>query len=264
MVHMFLVCLRPVAIDFFKDAGLKLDGMPQYNVFWGFIVQVTMVGTFAGDGFNPAGLLCSTQMSYKRIPKLLLLVGSIYMCAYGLKAAENKGYLERGFVRSNVVSALGSPPLCGINFKVEKKKKTCEMKLCGVVEALQGTCDANKNKGCCLKPEVFVMDEARHFFALTFIMRVFGPFMGITVPLWAGIVQAALRLLPSSISGVVSNPQPFLFKAVLTNNFEVLPYVIAGTVTGSVSAWLAATTVQMLAARLFAKKPAEAPKAKAD
>jgi len=38
------------------------------------------------------------------------------------------------------------------------------------------------------------------------------PFMGITVPLWAGIVQAALRLLPSSISGVVSNPQPFLFK----------------------------------------------------
>ena len=53
-------------------------------------------------------------------------------------------------------------------------------------------------------------------------------------------------------------------QAVLTNNFEVLPYVIAGTVTGSVSAWLAATTVQMLAARLFAKKPAEAPKAKAD
>ena len=34
------VCLRPTAIDFFKDAGLKLDGMPQYNVFWGFIVQV--------------------------------------------------------------------------------------------------------------------------------------------------------------------------------------------------------------------------------
>lgn len=38
------------------------------------------------------------------------------------------------------------------------------------------------------------------------------PFMGITVPLWAGVVQAGLRLLPSSISGVVSNPQPFLFK----------------------------------------------------
>jgi len=37
---------------------------------------------------------------------------------------------------------------------VEKKKKTCEMKLCGVVEALQGTCDSNKNKGCCVKPEV--------------------------------------------------------------------------------------------------------------
>lgn len=28
------------------------------------------------------------------------------------------------------------------------------MQLCGVVEALQGTCVANKNKGCCLKPEV--------------------------------------------------------------------------------------------------------------
>lgn len=28
------------------------------------------------------------------------------------------------------------------------------MKLCGVVEALQGSCVANKNKGCCVKPEV--------------------------------------------------------------------------------------------------------------
>jgi hypothetical protein len=50
-----------------------------------------MVGTFAGDGFNPSGLLMSTQMSYKRIPKMILLVASIYMCAYGLKAAESKG-----------------------------------------------------------------------------------------------------------------------------------------------------------------------------
>jgi hypothetical protein len=51
---------------------------------------------------------------------------------------------------------------------------------------------------------------------------------------------------------------------VLTDDFKVLPYVIAGTVAGSVAAWLAATTVQMLAARLFAKKPAEATKAKTE
>ena len=40
VVHMALVVMRPHAIDFFKDAGLKLDGMPQYNVLWGFIIQV--------------------------------------------------------------------------------------------------------------------------------------------------------------------------------------------------------------------------------
>ena len=168
------------------------------------------------------------------------------------------------------------------------------------------------------------------------------PFMGITVPLWAGLVQAALRLLPSSISGVVSNPQPFLFKvsvcvrarawaclvamraelargarkargrraltghgvprqpakvargrlmqaqaprwrhmsepgrraddrvhvdeqAVLTDDYRVVPYVVAGTAAGSLAAFLAATTIQVLAARIFAKKPADpAHKAKAD
>jgi len=75
-----------------------------------------MVGTFAGDGFNPSGLLCSTQMSYKRIPKMLLLVASIYMCAYGLKAAESKGIfafrcynaeLERMMWRGVQLRALG-------------------------------------------------------------------------------------------------------------------------------------------------------------
>lgn len=248
-VHFFLLVLRPTAIDFLKDAGLKLDGMPQYNIFWGFIVQITMVGTWAGDGFNPAGLLCSTQMGYKRLPKLILLVSSVYLCAYGIKNAESKGFVRRGFVKKTVVGALGSPPLCGVNMKVVEGK-TCEMKLCGVLEALQGTCEAGRNKGCCMKPEVYVMDEARHFFALSFIMRIFSPYMGFTIPLWAGIVQAALRLMPSCISGLVSNPQGILFRAILTGNYEVVPYVVAGTVAGSVGAFIAATTVQMLLARL--------------
>ena len=34
VVHMFVVCLRPYAVDFFKDQGVKLDGMPQYNIMW--------------------------------------------------------------------------------------------------------------------------------------------------------------------------------------------------------------------------------------
>jgi len=250
---MVMVVARPHAIDFAKDQGLKLDGMPQYNIFWGFIIQLCMVGTFAGDGFNPAGLLCSTPMGSKRISKLIIMVGAIYMIAYGLQTAEKQGYLERGFVKKNVVSALGSPAICGVNVKVDKK--TCEMKLCGVVEALQGTCDAKKGKGCCMKPEVFVMDEMRHFFALQFIMRVFGPYMGFTIPLWAAIVQAALRLSPSCITGLLSNPQPVLFKAVLTNDYKVLPYVAAATAGGGIAALIAATTVQIVASRLFGKKP---------
>ena len=48
--------------------------------------------------------------------------------------------------------------------------------------------------------------------------------------LWAGVVQAGLRLLPSCISGLGSNPQPAVFRAVLTGNYEVVPYVVAGTV----------------------------------
>ena len=39
-MHMILVVMRPTAIDFLKDAGLKLDGMPQYNVLWGCVIQV--------------------------------------------------------------------------------------------------------------------------------------------------------------------------------------------------------------------------------
>lgn len=54
-------------------------------------------------------------------------------------------------------------------------------------------------------------------------------------------------------------------QAVLTNDYKVVPYVVAGTVAGSVAAFVAASTVQMLAARLFAKKPAaQAQKSKAD
>ena len=68
--------------------------------------------------------------------------------------------------------------------------------------------------------------------------------------LWAGIVQAGLRLLPSCISGLGSNPQPAGFRAVLTGNYEVVPYVVAGTVIGSVAALIAATTVQTLLARM--------------
>ena len=59
--------------------------MPQYNVLWGFLVQITMVATWAGDGFNPSGLLCSTPMGYKRLPKIMLLVASIYLTAFGLQ-----------------------------------------------------------------------------------------------------------------------------------------------------------------------------------
>jgi len=253
IVHMVLVVARPHAIDLVKDNGLKLDGIGQYNIFWGFVIQLSMVATFGGDGFNPAALICTTPMGAKRISKLILLIGSIYMIAFGLKTAETQGYLNRGFVKKNIVSALGSPALCGVNVKVDKK--TCEMKLCGVVESLQGTCDAKKGKGCCMQPEVFVMDEMRHFFALQFIMRVFGPYMGMTVPLWAAIVQAALRLSPSSITGLVSNPQPVLFKAILTNDYKVMPYVAAATVGGGIAALIAATTVQMVASRLFATKP---------
>ena len=68
--------------------------------------------------------------------------------------------------------------------------------------------------------------------------------------LWAGIVQAGLRLLPSCISGLGSNPQPAVFRAVLTGNYEVVPYVVAGTVIGSVAALIAASTVQTLLARM--------------
>lgn len=46
-------------------------------------------------------------------------------------------------------------------FQVEKRKKTCQMQLCGVVEALQGTCTANKNKGCCVDPMVRTALAAR-------------------------------------------------------------------------------------------------------
>jgi len=79
--------------------------------------------------------------------------------------------------------------------------------------------------------------------------------MGMTVPLWAAIVQAALRLSPSSITGLLSNPQPVLFKAILTNDYKVMPYVAAATVGGGIAALIAATTVQMVAVRLFATKP---------
>ena len=37
---MVLVVARPHAIDFVKDNGLKLDGIGQYNIFWGFVIQV--------------------------------------------------------------------------------------------------------------------------------------------------------------------------------------------------------------------------------
>ena len=75
-----------MGIDYLKEFGVKLAGMPQYNVLWGFLVQITMVATWAGDGFNPSGLLCSTPMGYKRLPKIMLLVASIYLTAFGLQA----------------------------------------------------------------------------------------------------------------------------------------------------------------------------------
>ena len=60
---------------------------------------------------------------------------SIYLLAFGLKTAETQGYLERGFVKKNVVSALGSPPLCGVNVKVSAyiKKKSCVQKSGGCI-----------------------------------------------------------------------------------------------------------------------------------
>ena len=51
-----------------------------------------------------------------------------------------------------------------------------------------------------MKPEVYVMDEARHFFALSFIMRIFGPYMGFTVPLWAGTSLSLCVSLSLSLS----------------------------------------------------------------
>ena len=40
------------------------------------------------------------------------------MFSYDRMCSLRTGILERGFVKSNIVSALGSPPLCGVNIKV--------------------------------------------------------------------------------------------------------------------------------------------------
>ena len=98
------------------------------------------------------------------------------------------------------------------------------------------------------------MDEARHFFALQLFMRVFGPYMGFTVPFWAAVVQAGLRLLPSCITGLMSNPQPVLFKAVLTNDYSLVPYVVAGTAAGSIASLIAGQAIKVVQARVFPKK----------
>jgi hypothetical protein len=51
-----------------------------------------MVAMFAGFGFNPVGLICHNNMKFiNRIAKIMLLVASVYMLAFGLKMAEDKG-----------------------------------------------------------------------------------------------------------------------------------------------------------------------------
>ena len=57
-----------------------------------FSHQFTMVAMFAGFGFNPVGLICHNNMKFiNRIAKIMLLVASVYMLAFGLKMAEDKG-----------------------------------------------------------------------------------------------------------------------------------------------------------------------------
>ena len=47
---------------------------------------------------------------------------------------------------------------------------------CGFMDALAGTCESGKAKGCCIQPLHFVLDEARHLFVMQFVLRLVCPF----------------------------------------------------------------------------------------
>ncbi|EKX32918.1 hypothetical protein GUITHDRAFT_120903 [Guillardia theta CCMP2712] len=211
--------------------------MARLGIAYGFVVQFVNVGLWGGDAFNPVGLALNTGMGSKRWTKLIVMLMGAPLLAYALKEVQGKDWVEK-----NIIPALGAPKVCGYG----DTANSCKMSLCGFYDAIQGTCDTGKSKGCCIDPVHLVYDEARHFFLLSYLMRVFNPIMGFTVPFWAAFIQASIRLLPSAMTGVVCNPNPAFLRSILTGDWSILHLVVLGTFGGQLAALLAGTATSQL------------------
>mmetsp|Transcript_60795 Transcript_60795/g.144710 ORF Transcript_60795/g.144710 Transcript_60795/m.144710 type:complete len:330 (-) Transcript_60795:21-1010(-) len=238
MLHILALCGRVPTISYLKTSGIEVFSSmtgPHINIFYGFLVQLMFISGFGGDAFNSTGMLVHLNQGPMRFVRACIQLTGVCLLGYAFML----GLGDEG-VKTHILPNFAAAKICGYS------EATCSQKMCGFMDAMAGTCESGKAQGCCMEPLHFVLDEARHLFLLQFFMRMVGPSLAVhwaIMPFVNACAQAAVRLLPSAMSGPMCNPHPALLRAVITGSWQTLHLPVLGTILGQVSALFAAQAV---------------------
>mmetsp|Transcript_37252 Transcript_37252/g.76347 ORF Transcript_37252/g.76347 Transcript_37252/m.76347 type:complete len:337 (-) Transcript_37252:723-1733(-) len=189
----------------------------QLGIAWGWLSQCIHNATWSGDGFSVPSNLLKYENGPKRLFKMCFQLLAPWLFFWTMLHFMGQQWIDEAIKpRLNTLKVCGFPAA---------QESTCEMKYCGMLEAIRGECNTGRWDGCCVQPSAFFLDEVRHLFILNYTMRMLTPILGLWVPLVTATVQATVRSLPSSQLGLMSNPNPHYFRAIVTGDWSYLHLV---------------------------------------